>query len=248
MLIGTPVDFKRFEKRSVPTIDSKGKDSLDNDYPRNEGRLANRFSPINVLWKFVWDPTSIQAPPPQKKKRKNDFFSNWIGLFEIWFRSSKMTDPRSCPTGWSYLEIYPVQRGHAQVNQQQIINCKNRYFLRVRETSQNETSPPQTSIGCFLEEKLIYLASSLIILKQARHNSWRPNFALYPAGASAKKLIALKKTYQLFTLTSTVQSSSDFIPVMVWSASTSLYIRHFPHIYREPVEHLCFRKFRTFFH
>ena len=30
---------------------------------------------------------------------------------------------------------------------------------------------------------------------------------------------------------------------MVWSASTSLYILHFPHIYREPVEHLCFRKF-----
>ena len=159
-----------------------------------------------------------------------------------------MTNPRPCPAGWSYLEIYPVQRGHAQVNQQQIISCKNRYFLRVRETSQNKTPPPQTSIGCFLEEKLIYLASSLIILKQARHNSWRPNFALYPAGSSAKKLIALKKTYQLFTLTSTVQSSSDFIPIMVWSASTSLYILHFPHIYREPVEHLCFRKFRTFFH
>ena len=25
LLIGTPVDFKRFEKRSVPAIDSKGK-------------------------------------------------------------------------------------------------------------------------------------------------------------------------------------------------------------------------------
>ena len=159
---------------------------MDNDYPKNEGRLANRFSPRNVFWKFLWDPTGIQIPPPPKKKRKNDFFSNWIGLSEICFRSSKMTDPRPCPTGWSYLEIYPVQRGHAQVNQQQIINCKNRYFLRVRETSQNKTPPPQTSIGCFLEEKLIYLASSLIILKQARHNSWRPNFALYPARASAK--------------------------------------------------------------
>ena len=65
---------------------------------------------------------------------------------------------------------------------------------------------------------------------------------------TTEKLIALKKTYLLFTLTSTVQSSSDFIPIMVWSASTSLYILHFPHIYREPVEHLCFRKFRTFFH
>ena len=166
LLIGTPVDFKRFEKRSVPTIDAKGKDSLDNDYPRNEGRLANRFFPINVLWTFLWDPTGIQnRPPPPKKKRENDFFSNWIGLFEICFRSSKMTDPRPCPTGWAYLEIYPVQRGHAKLNQQQIINCKNRYFLRVKETSQNKIPPPQTSIGRFLEEKLICLASSLNNIK-----------------------------------------------------------------------------------
>ena len=64
LLIGTPVDFKRFEKRSVPTIDAKGKDSLDNDYPRNEGRLAN------LLWKFLWDPTGIQNPPPPQKKKK----------------------------------------------------------------------------------------------------------------------------------------------------------------------------------
>ena len=70
LLIGTPVDFKRFEKRSVLTIDAKGKDSLDNDYPRNEGRLANRFSPTNVLWKFLWDPTGIQIPPPPAKKKE----------------------------------------------------------------------------------------------------------------------------------------------------------------------------------
>ena len=41
MLIRTPVDFKMFEKHSVPSIDAKGKDLLDTDYPGNEGRLAN---------------------------------------------------------------------------------------------------------------------------------------------------------------------------------------------------------------
>ena len=76
-----------------------------------------------------------------------------------------MTDPRPCPTGWSYLEIYPVQGGHAKVNQQQIINCKNQYFLRVQETSQNKTPPSQMSRGCFLEEKLICQASSLNNIK-----------------------------------------------------------------------------------
>ena len=47
VLTGTPVNSKRFylEKRSVPSIYAKSKDSLDTDYPRNEGRLANRFFP-----------------------------------------------------------------------------------------------------------------------------------------------------------------------------------------------------------
>ena len=43
VLIVTPVDFKRFypEEGSVPSIYMKPKDSLDIDYSRNEGRLAN---------------------------------------------------------------------------------------------------------------------------------------------------------------------------------------------------------------
>ena len=43
VLIERPVDFKRFylEKCSVSSIYGKPKDSLDTDYPRNEGRLAN---------------------------------------------------------------------------------------------------------------------------------------------------------------------------------------------------------------
>ena len=85
LIIGTPVDFKRFEKRSVPTINAKGKDSLDTDSPRNEGRLANRFFPRNVLWTFLsWDPTeksqypkSPRPPPPAPKKNKQRF------LFEL---------------------------------------------------------------------------------------------------------------------------------------------------------------------
>ena len=70
VLIGTPVDFKRsyLEKSSVPSIYAKPKDSLDIGYPRNEGRLANRFFPRNVLWMFLWDPTEKHqypnSPPP----------------------------------------------------------------------------------------------------------------------------------------------------------------------------------------
>ena len=109
-------------KGSVPSIYAKPKDSLDTDYPRNEGRLANRFFPRNVLWMFLWDPTvkrqypkSLFPPPP---KKKIDFFLDWVGLFETCFRSSKMTDPRPCPTGWAYFKALSrsTKTCQAQIN------------------------------------------------------------------------------------------------------------------------------------
>ena len=129
-LIGTPVDFKRFEKRSLPTIDAKGKVSLDNDYPKNEERLANRLFPRNVLWTFpFWNLTEKRQYPKSPLPPKNDFLSNWIGLFEICVRSSKMTDPRPCPTGWAYLEIYPVQQGHFKLKPTTNYQLQNSIFL-----------------------------------------------------------------------------------------------------------------------
>ena len=74
VLIGTPADFKRFEKRSVPSIDAKGKDSLDTDYPRNEGRLANRFFPEKRSLDISLRPYGetlvfkIPLPPPIKNR------------------------------------------------------------------------------------------------------------------------------------------------------------------------------------
>ena len=107
VVIGTPVDFKRLylEKGSVRSIYAKPKDSLETDCPRNKGKLANRFFPRNVLWTFLWNPTEKRqypkiTPPPI------DFFTDWVGLFEICFRSSKMTDPRPCPTGCAYFRAF----------------------------------------------------------------------------------------------------------------------------------------------
>ena len=111
VLIGTPVRFKRFylEKGSVPSIYATPKDSLDIVYPRNEGRLTNRFFPRNVLWTFLWDPTEKRqypkSPPPPPPQKKLDFFSDWVGLFEVCFRSSEMTDPRPCRRGWAYFRV-----------------------------------------------------------------------------------------------------------------------------------------------
>ena len=70
--IRTPVDFKRFclEQCSVPSIYTKPKDSLDIDYSRNEGRLANWFFPkkraLAVSLGPYRDPEFL-SPPPKKK-------------------------------------------------------------------------------------------------------------------------------------------------------------------------------------
>ena len=48
---------------------------------------------------------SIQNPPPPPKKKKVDFFSDWVGLFDICFRSSEMTNPPPCPRGWAYFRV-----------------------------------------------------------------------------------------------------------------------------------------------
>ena len=73
VLIGTPVDFRRFylEEGSVPSIHTKPKDSLGIDYLINEGRLANRFFPKKRSLDVSLGPyreTSVSKPPPPPKK------------------------------------------------------------------------------------------------------------------------------------------------------------------------------------
>ena len=174
VLIGTPMDFKRFylEKCLVPPIYMKPKDSLDIDCPRNEGRLENRFFPekrsLDVSLGPYRETSVTKIPPPQTKE--NRILSDWEGLFEICFRSSEMTDPRPCPRGWAYFRVpsRSTKTCYLSLNQQQIIGCKDRYFLGVRETSQDKTPPPQRSIGRFSGKNLFVLSLPQIILKQAR--------------------------------------------------------------------------------
>ena len=94
------MDFKRFylEKGSVPSIQAKPKDSLDIDYPRNEGRLANQFFPKKRCLDVSLGPTEKRhypkfppSPPPPPPKKMISFR---LGRpIRICFRSSEMTDP-----------------------------------------------------------------------------------------------------------------------------------------------------------
>ena len=42
------------------------------------------FFPRNLLWTFLWNPAEKrQYPKSQPPQKKIDFFSDWVGLFEI---------------------------------------------------------------------------------------------------------------------------------------------------------------------
>ena len=79
VLIGTPVDFKRFylEEGSEPSIYTKPKDTLDIDYSRNEGRLANRFFSRETFFGCFFGTlprnVSIQNPNPNPQKKLISF-------------------------------------------------------------------------------------------------------------------------------------------------------------------------------
>ena len=90
---GSVHQYMRIRKIQWTLITQEMREDLHIDFSRETffGRFFGTL-PRNV---------SIQNPPPPPKK-KIDFCSDWEGLFEMCFRSSKMTDPRPCPTGWAY--------------------------------------------------------------------------------------------------------------------------------------------------
>ena len=115
----------------------------------------------NVLWTFLWDPFFAtenrqypKFPPcPPPHPIKINFFSDWVGLLEICFRFSEMTDPRSCPRprGCDHFRVpsRSTKTCHCKLKPTTYINCKNRYFLGIRETSQGKTPPSPNVEGLF---------------------------------------------------------------------------------------------------
>ena len=106
VLIGTPVDFKRFYLDSVPwqrfitTNIWEAERFIGHWLPKKRGKTCKSIFPQKHFLIFLWDPTLKRqypkSPPPPPKKNLD-----WVDLFEICLRSSKMTDPRPCPTGWA---------------------------------------------------------------------------------------------------------------------------------------------------
>ena len=105
------------------------------------------FFPRNVLWTFLWDPTEKHKYPKSPPK-KIDFFSDWVGLFEICFRSSEMTDPRPCPRGWAYLRVPSCSKETCQAQTNNKLSAANIDIFRgQRNITGKAPSSQQTSIS-----------------------------------------------------------------------------------------------------
>ena len=96
------------------------------------------FSRETFFGRFLGTPpslprnVSIQNPPPPPPKKKKRFLFGLgrpiLDMLPRWQIDDLFQE------GWSILESHHVQ---------QIINCKNRYCLGVRETLQDKTPPPK---------------------------------------------------------------------------------------------------------
>ena len=106
---------------------------------------------------------SIQNPPPPQKKV--DFFPDWVGLFEICFQSSKMTDPRPCPTGWTYFRALSRSTKTCQAPTNNKLSTAKIDILRGQRNITGQNTPSPNVYRTFLRKKSICPASSLNTIK-----------------------------------------------------------------------------------
>ena len=156
VLIGTPVDFKRFylEKGSVPSTYVKRKIHWTLIIQEMREDLQIDFFPKKHFFGTLPRNVSVQNPLPQKKF---DFFSDWVGLFETCFRSSKMTDPRPCPTGWAYFRALSCSAKTSQAHTNNKLSTAKSICLRGQRNITGQNTPSQTSIGRFSEKNQFVL-------------------------------------------------------------------------------------------
>ena len=145
VLIGTPVYFERFylEKGSVPSIYTKSKDSLDIDYPWNEGDLQ-----IDFFWETFF--RRFFGTYWEMSVSKIVFFFDWVGLFEICFQSSDITDPRHCPRRWAYFRVplHSTKACQGQTNNK-LSTAKINTFKGSEKHHRAKHDLLQISKGCF---------------------------------------------------------------------------------------------------
>ena len=148
------MDFKRFYlvEGSVPSIYAKPKDSLAIDYPRNEGRLADRFFPekrsLDVSLRPYRETSTFKIPPPPPPRQKKRKSISLVGLFEIYVRSSEMTDPRPCPRGWAYFRVASGSRKTCQAQTNNKLSAAKIDIFRGQRNIKAHP-PPQASMERF---------------------------------------------------------------------------------------------------
>ena len=99
---------------------------------------------------------SIQNSP--SPLQKIDFFSDWVGLFEMCFRSFEMIDPRPCPRGWAYFRVSSCSTETCQTQTNNKLSAaKIDIFPKVRETSQGKHSPPDKRLSVMTNDLITFV-------------------------------------------------------------------------------------------
>ena len=107
------------------------------------------FFPRNVLWTFlVTLPRNVSMQNSLPLPKKIDFFSGWVDLFEICFRSSEMTDSLPCPRGWAYFRVLSCSTEACQAQRNNKLSTATIDIFRGQRNITGKNTPSQqTSIS-----------------------------------------------------------------------------------------------------
>ena len=109
------------------------------------------FSLETFFGRFFGPPPSL----PRNVSIKNPFLSDWVGLFEICFRSSEMTDPRPCSRGWACSGVPLCSTKTCQFKPTTNYKLQKSIYFRGQRNITVQNTPSQMSKGRFSGTKSI---------------------------------------------------------------------------------------------
>ena len=87
--------------------------------------------------------TSVSKIPHHPPPQEIDFFSDWVGLFEVCFRSSEMTGPQPCLRGWAYFSILSRSTKTCQAQTNNNYQLQKSIFFMVQRNITGQNALPK---------------------------------------------------------------------------------------------------------
>ena len=101
-------------------------------------------------------PRNVKTQKFPSPAKKIDFFSYWVGLFEICFQCSEMTDPRPCPRGWAYFRVPSCSTETCQAQTNNKLSAAKIDIFRGQRNVPGKTPPPNKRLSVMTNDLITF--------------------------------------------------------------------------------------------